>query len=97
MIDRRFEVDDMFWLQRSLGYENSCFVATGSPPVWDDGFWGCNPDGKTEWHMISFEELEERYRIDFRDYLPEAPTQLLKVATQDGDVIGSETIPAPEE
>jgi hypothetical protein len=96
MIDRRFEVDDMFWLQRSLGYEDSCFIATGAKPVWEDGSWSCNPEGGTEWHLITFEELEERYRIDFRDYLPENPLELLEVALQDGDVIGSQTIPCGE-
>lgn len=95
MIDRRHEIDDVFWLQRYDAGEGYCFKAEGSMPEWNGENWEGSSTGDTKWYYVTYEALEQEYGIDFFQYMSEETQVLLEVAIQNGDVIGTRQVGPP--
>lgn len=95
MIDRRFDVDDMFWIQDSpMIAEGRCFIARGECPkttIATDGERRTIQLSNTQWELTTYGALQKKFGIDFSSLVPAYP-DLLAVAWNSDGVSSTEVV-----
>lgn len=95
MFDRRFAVDDVFWIQDGpmIG-ERCCFIARGELPrltIADDNGQRVMQQSSTQWELTTYDALYKKFSIDFSSLVPDYPN-LLAVALNDDGVSSTEVV-----
>ena len=89
MIDKRFGVEDTFWVQHARLSSQACFVAyhPEQPTTIDE----VSKHGYVEWHLTTYNDLYEKWGIDFITLVPPYP-HLLMVYVNEHGVCGTEVV-----